>query len=426
MFDNYPSAIDNTPMHVVIFEGYHWINLAPFSLSRPSFMLYSGAGTLLDKQLRFLRPTRITLWVRPEMVDYCNRFVVPKMVVATSVNTPLDSEPAQLISARTLHFAKFEFPNEPAAVVDEGDIIRCALVKSPGLTHVDAMTRSDKWLKLLELPHVMPQSRLVNYPWDLLSWNEESLVEDFVSMIQESVPHEPGPWHIINAPNVALAKDVKLSPGVVLDGSSGPIMIGEGASIGANSVIQGPAFIGDYTQVQPLTYIRPGVTVGPHCRIGGEISNSIFQGYANKSHYGFLGDSYVGEWVNLGAGTSTSNLKNTYDEVKMRIAGKSFDTGRKFVGAMIGDHTKTAIGTRLTTGSYLGFCCQLAGSAIAPKYVPSFSWINDKGVEPYRTDKAIQVMQAVYARRHKDFTPDDAAMVGIASAMAKIAEATGT
>jgi len=412
-------------MHVVIFEGYNWINLAPFSLSRPSFMLYSGAGTLLDKQLRFIRPTRITFWVRPEMVDYCNRFVLPRMDVAASVNTPLDNEMALLISARTLHFAKFEIPDEQTVVVDEGNIIRSAVVKSPGLTHLDAMNRTDKWLKFLDLPNVMPQSRLVNYPWDLLSWNEESLVEDSVSALHESLPHEAGPWHIVNAPNVSLAKDVKLNAGVVLDASQGPIMIGEGASVGANSVIYGPAFIGDHAQLMPLTFIRPGTTIGPHCRIGGEISNSIFQGYSNKSHYGFVGDSYVGEWVNLGAGTSTSNLKNTYDEVKMQIAGKSFATGRKFVGAMIGDHTKTAIGTRLTTGSYVGFCCQLAGSHIAPKYVPSFTWISDKGVEPYRLEKGLQVMQAVYARRNKPFTPEDARIAEIAAVMAKVAEEAG-
>ena len=409
-------------MHVVIFEGSHWTRLAPLSLSRPVFMLLSGGGTLLDKQLRFLKPTRLTLWVRPEMVVYCQQHVIPEINVPVAINLPLDDEPALLISGRTLHFQNYEYPEEPAIVIDEGDIVRSAFVRSPGLTPLDAMQRSGKWLDILKLPHVMPQGRLVDYPWDLLNWNEESLVEDSVSAPHTCAVHQPGPWHLIDEQNVLLEEGVKLQPGVVLDGSSGPVMIGPHAIIGAHSVIQGPAFIGNHTQVQPHTFIRPGTTIGPHCRVGGEISNSIIQGYSNKSHYGFLGDSYLGEWVNLGAGTSTSNLKNTYDEVEMLIAGRKFKSGRKFVGAMIGDHAKTAIGTRLMTGSYIGYSTQVARSTITPQFVPSFTWMSDKGTIPYRMDKAIQVMKAVYARRNKPWTPNDAAMVDVALAMAAMVE----
>ncbi len=409
-------------MHVVIFEGFYWTRLAPLSLSRPVFMLMSGTGTLLDKQLRFLKPSKVTFWVRPEMVNYCQRFVIPHMKVPASINTPLDDEPALLISGRTLYFSNYEYPGSPAAVIDEGNIVRSAFVHMPGLTQQDAIHRSDRWLEILKLPHVMPQGRLVDYTWDVLNWNEESLLEDSVSAVDKRVPHPAGPWHKINDENVVLSEDVKIMPGAVLDGSSGPIMIGKGACIGVSSVIQGPAYIGDHTVLQPFTHIRSGTTIGARCRVGGEISNSIIHGYSNKSHYGFLGDSYVGEWVNLGAGTSTSNLKNTYDEVQVRIAGKSYRTGRTFVGSVIGDHTKTAIGTRLMTGSYIGYCTQIARSMITPQFVPSFSWNSDKGTIPYRMDKAIHVMQAVYSRRNVPWTDEDTAMVDTAVAMAAIAE----
>jgi UDP-N-acetylglucosamine diphosphorylase/glucosamine-1-phosphate N-acetyltransferase len=231
-----------------------------------------------------------------------------------------------------------------------------------------------------------------------------------------------GPYHLVNGENVYLGEAVKLQPGVVLDASNGPITIGSRANIGANTVIQGPAYIGEYTQLMPLSYIRPGTSIGPNCKIGGEVSNSIIEANVNKIHYGFLGDSYVGEWANLGAGTTTSNLKNTYDEVTMTIAGKTYKTGRKFVGAIIGDHSKTGIGTRLTSGSYIGYCCSLAGSQIPPRWVPSFSFVTDKGTEPFRMDKALQIMQAVYGRRNRQWTADDAAQVEVASRMAKQAE----
>lgn len=408
-------------MHVVIFEGLHWTRLAPLSLSRPVFMLMSGAGTLLDKQLRFLKPTRLTLWVRPEMVGYCKRFVVPMVKVPCAINTPLDDEPALVTSGRTLHFSNFEYPNEPAVVVDDQNIVRSAFVRMPGLSPDDVTTRSPRWLEVLNLPQMMPQSRLVDYPWDLLSWNEESLLEDSVSMPISCAIHPKGPWHIIDGQNVMLADGVKLQPGVVLDGSSGPIIIGRNASLGANCVIQGPAYIGDYTQVQPLTFIRPGCSIGPHCRVGGEISNCIIQANSNKSHYGFLGDSYIGEWVNLGAGTSTSNLKNTYDAVQINIAGKNYNTGRKFVGSLIGDHTKTAIGTRLMTGSYIGCATQIARSTITPQFVPSFTWMSDKGTTPYRMEKVEQVARAVYARRNRPWECDDTAFLSeIQSLAAKV------
>lgn len=408
-------------MHVVIFEGSHWTSLAPLSLSRPVFMLRSGTGTLLESQLRHLRPTRLSLWVRPEMAPFTQRQVLPKLKVPTTINQPLDDAPAMLISARTLHFSHFEFPDSPAVVVDEGNIIRSAWVRSPGLGPADVMRRSDKWLALLDSPHVKPQSRLVERPWDLLSWNEEALVEDSLQN-EFHATKATGPYHIVNPENVFLGEGVNLQPGVVLDASRGPITIGQRATVGANTVIQGPAAVGAYTAIMPLTYIRPGTSIGENCRIGGEVSNAIIESNVNKIHYGFVGDSYIGEWVNLGAGTTTSNLKNTYDEVSMTIAGKTYKTGRKFVGAIIGDHSKTAIGTRLMSGTYLGYCCSLAGSQIPPRWVPSFSFVTDKGTEPFRLEKALQIMQAVYARRHHDWTAEDAEQVEVARRQAAMAE----
>src|SRR3954462_4173874 len=144
-------------------------------------------------------------------------------------------------------------------------------------------------------------------------------------------------------------------------------MLAAGCAIGANSVLKGPCYVGPHSQVKPLTVVHAGTSIGPMCKVAGEINNSIITAYTNKSHEGYLGDSYLGEWVNLGAGTTTSNLKNTYGPVRLRM-GKTteVETGRRHLGSLIGDHAKTAIGTRLMTGSYVGYCTMLASSTLPP------------------------------------------------------------
>jgi UDP-N-acetylglucosamine diphosphorylase/glucosamine-1-phosphate N-acetyltransferase len=277
-------------------------------------------------------------------------------------------------------------------------------VKRPGLSPEDVWNRTDKWLSLIELPRTMPQARFIDYPWDLINWNEEALIVDSMMWRDNASVAPDGPYHLINGEDVLLRDGAKLMPGCVLDAAKGPIMIGKQATIGANAVVQGPCFIGDYSSITPTALIRPGTSIGPVCKVGGEVANSIIFGGSNKAHEGFLGDSYVGKWVNLGAGTTTSNLKNTYGEIDMQIGEKRIPTGRRFLGAIIGDHTKTAIGTRLTTGSYIGFNCMIATAGLVPKFVPSFTFLTDNGAERFEVDKAIEVAKQMFARRSRRWT----------------------
>jgi hypothetical protein len=175
--------------------------------------------------------------------------------------------------------------------------------------------------------------------------------------------------------------------------------------------------------VLPLTLIRPGTTVGTMCRVGGEISNAILFGYTNKAHDGYLGDSYIGKWVNLGAGTTTSNLKNTYGEISVMTPKGPQRTGRTHIGSLLGDHVKTAIGTRLMAGTYVGFASMLAGSGIAEKFVPSLTFWTDKGYEPYRLEKAIEVMKTVFGRRDRTWDTVDETVVRYAAGIAPEIEA---
>src|SRR5215207_2837165 len=227
-------------MHVVIFEGSQWPTFAPLCLNRPVFMLSTGMSTLLDKQIRYTGATRLTFWVRPELADFCRTRVVPHLKIPTKINEPLDDEPALLVSGRTLHFRKFEPPAGECVVVDE-DKIREAYCKRPGLSMDDALNRSQRWLDLLELPRMEAQSRMAESLSDLISWNEESLVEDALQLLKGvKRPIVAGPFYTSNDEDICLGNEVKISPGCVLDASQGPVVLAEGVTVGANTVIQGP------------------------------------------------------------------------------------------------------------------------------------------------------------------------------------------
>ncbi|HEY8750672.1 MAG TPA: putative sugar nucleotidyl transferase [Tepidisphaeraceae bacterium] len=395
-------------MHVVIFEGCRWVTFAPLSLSRPVFALSTGASSLLEKQIRHLRPTRLTLWVRPEMEAFCRERILPHLAIPTEINRPLDDDPALLFSGRTVHFGEFEWLSEEAVALDEGEIVRFAHVRRPGLSHEDVINRTPRWLELLNLPHTTPRARMVDSLWDLIHWNEESIVEDYADLYaQASAARPAGPYHMIQEDDVWLGPDVKLGPGCVLDASKGPIIISRGASIGPNAVIIGPCCIGAHAKIRPLTQIREGTSIGTMCTVGGEVSHSIMLGYSNKAHEGFLGHSYLGKWVNLGSGTTTSNLKNTYGEIRARIGKREFPSGRQFLGSVIGDHSKTAILSRLSAGAYLGFYSMLDGIGTSTRYIPSFTFQTGDGPEPYQMDKAIEVTKRVFVRRDREFNDTD-------------------
>ena len=173
------------------------------------------------------------------------------------------------------------------------------------------------------------------------------------------------------------------------------VLIEEGVEFESNAVLgarQGPIYIGKNTIVRPQSYLRGPLSIGPECRIGGEVAHSIFHGYANKAHYGFIGHSYIGEWVNLGAGTTNSNLKNNYGPVKMN----NIDTGEQFLGCLIGDFAKLGIGTLIPTGSVIGVGANVFGGGVTPKIIPNFSWGVD---QRYDLDKFIAAAEKTMLRR---------------------------
>jgi len=213
----------------------------------------------------------------------------------------------------------------------------------------------------------------------------------------------------VNDPHTVMynASAIFLEPGAntracILNAESGPIYIGKNAHIQEGSIIRGPFAIGQESVVALGAKMRGDITVGPHCKVGGEISNSVIFGYSNKGHEGYLGNSVLGEWCNLGADTNTSNLKNDYSTVKQWSyeAGDYKDTGRQFVGLVMGDHSKAGINTMFNTGTVVGVSANIFGGDFPPKHVPSFTWGGATGLDIYRLDKALAVAERVLERRN--------------------------
>ena len=213
--------------------------------------------------------------------------------------------------------------------------------------------------------------------------------------------------NFVNSDKVIIGKNTEIAPGVVLDASEGEIIIGENVKIMANAVIIGPCFIGENSTVKVGAKIYGNTAIGEWCKVGGEIENSIIHAYSNKQHEGFLGHSYISEWVNLGADTNTSDLKNTYGDITVRIENEQFNTGRMFLGLMCGDHTKSAINTSFTTGTIAGICGIIVADGFLPNYIPSFAWRGTKGCNLYKVEKAIETARIVMQRRGKELLQEE-------------------
>ena len=259
-----------------------------------------------------------------------------------------------------------------------------------------------------ELPSEQVDDLLVAHPWDLISFNPEQIVADYESNYTPGRHSDPLPGAKMMGPkeNLFIGEDVEIQPFSWIDCREGPVIIEDGATVHAHTSIEGPTYIGPESQLFEAK-IREGCTVGPVCRVGGEVEESIMHGYSNKYHTGFLGHAYVCEWVNLGALTTNSDLKNDYSTVKVRLPGqRPMDSGSMKVGSFIGDHTKTSIGTLLNTGSVVGIMCNLvAGSSVLPKRIPSFSWyLQDRVSKGLGLKYALKTARAAMGRRDQELT----------------------
>jgi UDP-N-acetylglucosamine diphosphorylase/glucosamine-1-phosphate N-acetyltransferase len=385
-------------MHLCLFED-RAEHLEPLALTRPVFDLLCGITSLADKQRRTFVPSALGMLVRAPLAPLCAQ---QRPGVAINDAAWLRAEPAVLINGRWLPPAEpFTLAPAPSLGVLEGQVAYAILTPTElarlALDHVG--TQLESWQA--EISCVPAGGTMVEHPWDLVEHNAAQLARDFAELGLARQPSGAAPVALVGpADRLWLDPTARVEPLVVADTTGGPIVIDRGAMVHAFTRLEGPCYIGPHTQVHGAK-VRAGTTLGPQCRIGGEVEATIIHGHSNKYHDGFLGHSYVGEWVNLGAGTNNSDLRNDYGEVSVVIGGVAIRTGLAKVGCFIGDHTKTGLGTLLNTGSTIGaFCNLLPAGRYAPKYMPSFtSWYNGALGEAFTPEQLFATAGMAMQRR---------------------------
>jgi len=250
--------------------------------------------------------------------------------------------------------------------------------------------------------------RLLDWPWSLVEANARQVALD-VEANHEASPPPQGVVRLGEHP-LSLGEGALVEPGVVLDLRDGPIRLDDGARVQGPARLSGPLFVGRGTLVFGGSVAAS--SIGPVCKVRGEVDTSVLTGYCNKAHDGYLGHALLGRWVNLGALTTNSDLKNNYSPVRVSLGSGEVDTGLLKVGCFVGDHVKTGIGTLLNTGSVLGAGSNLFGGAMSPRYVPPFSWGTGSQLVEFRLERFLEVAEAAMARRGVELTAGLREMLG--------------
>jgi UDP-N-acetylglucosamine diphosphorylase/glucosamine-1-phosphate N-acetyltransferase len=396
-------------MRICVFEDQGVSALEPLSWTRPAFDLRCGALTLLERQRLHFPTGDWGLWVRPHLEVFC-RHAHPDL----PVNDPrwLADGRGVLINARWLapDTPEENLPETPAVGLVGDEIAYMVL---PGIETVTPGAKRleqdmNRWRK--DLPARIAGGRMIGYPWDLVEANADALEMDYQRWARERAWTNGPPGVRLVGPPERLRLDpaARVEPLALIDTSEGPVLIDRDAEVHAFSRVQGPCYVGPGTRI--LGARVHGGSFGPQCRIGGEVEASIVHGHSNKAHDGFLGHSYLGEWVNLGAGTQTSDLRNDYGEVRIWVNARVRGTGLMKVGAFLGDHTKSSIGALLNTGTVVGpFAQLLASGSLLPRVLPAFSAYSHGQIEE-RTDVRPMFTTAatMMARRGREWTEDHA------------------
>ena len=376
-------------MNIQIFEDEKYVNFFPLTLSRPVFELRTGTSSIREKICRYFSEENVFLSTRTYIED-----VFKDGMESVSFDVP--SGPTLFINGRVI-------PDESLrkAISVEGKERLFFSKKTLIAARINDITEFQKRNEEGRLDDYESEeitARTVEYPWDLPSSNSEEIEREF--MLFGNAIYTQTKIVMLGKKNVFIGKNTIIMAGTVIDAEDGPVIIDDGTKIMSNSFLKGPLYIGKNCLIKASTRIYGPTSVGDLCKIGGEVSECIFHGCSNKQHDGFMGHSYIGQWVNIGAGTNNSNLKNNYKEVTVYINNKPVKTGLTFVGTFIGDHTKTAINTAINTGTVIGFSCNIFGEGFPSKYVPSFSWGGRRRLSVYKLEDAIETAKIVMKRRN--------------------------
>ena len=386
-------------MKLVIFEDETYEQFYPLTYLRAIFELRCGASSLGEKIRRAVPDADVAYFARELLAP------VLRERLDGPVNDPasLAGDDILLVNARWLLLDPGELSAEgPEELVVANATMVAARVRQSSADKAQAATPAQLLGALKNTLYIREiKTRVVSYFWELIHHNPDAIVADFEvagkAGIVGTFSDHAAVWG--SKDQVYVAPTAEVQPFVCIDTTGGPVTIDEGAVINPQTRIEGPAYIGPKTRVVGGK-IREGCSFGPDCRVGGEVEESIIHGYSNKYHDGFLGHAYVCEWVNLGALTTNSDLKNDYSSVDVHLKGELVDTGDTKVGSFIGDHTKTSIGTILNTGTVVGPMSNvMASGGVTPKFIPAFTMFLDNKMYNIPFKKTVATARTAMGRR---------------------------
>ncbi len=371
-------------MNYILFDDKSWDNLLPLTFTRPVCEVRSGILTIKEKWEKHLNVKMSYFTQEYLQVKYKLNIEEENILISGSVipNTGLLKDLENL--------------NLNEALVKNNKIIAVKLdqqsVSNFDYTDINKYNKKDYTKDIIE----------ITWPWDIFRLNGENIKSDFNLLTKDRKSAK-----LSTTNNVLGKEDIFIEEGAkiefaILNADTGPIYIGKDTEIMENSVIRGPFALCDHSVLKISAKIYGPTTIGPYSKVGGEINNSVIFGYSNKAHDGFLGNSVIGEWCNLGADTNNSNLKNNYAEVRVWNYEKErfIQTGLQFCGLIMGDHSKCAINTMFNTGKVVGVNANIFGEGFPRNFVPSFSWGGAHGFTVYGINKAFEVAEKVMERRN--------------------------
>lgn len=370
-------------MNYILFDGDVRNALLPFTYTKPVADLRIGILTIREKWEKYLGLTITTI-----TEDYLEeKYPMVEMPENIMINASFCPNDGLVEMVKNL--------SEKEAIFKGEDVIAFYTTDTQEEVNFEDYKQVEFTEDVLQIKNT----------WDIFSLNDKAIEQDF-NLITKNRKSQPIPAGVntVNQENIFLEEGAKLTF-CTLNASTGPIYIGKDAEIMEGCIVRGALAMCDNSVLKLGAKIYGATTIGPHSKVGGEVNNSVLMGYSNKGHDGFLGNSVLGEWCNLGADTNNSNLKNNYAEVRLwdYNTGRFAKTGLQFCGLMMGDHSKCGINTMFNTGTVVGVSANIFGSGFPRNFIPSFSWGGASGFTEYKTNKVFEVANEVMKRRKISF-----------------------
>lgn len=368
-------------MNITLHDNNLHLRFAPLTLTRPVGDLRVGVLTNAERWAKWIPEATISF----QTEEYLSQ-KFPRSAAKNAIEVNAAVIPTEEIAAAVVHLGE-----DQLLVSGETWIARTG--KATG-----------------KLKFTGQEPLILQHRWDLYGLNDQVLVADFYLLTAGRESRElSGTNTVIGDPSLIFLEDGASVEASVINTTAGPVYIGKDAEVMEGCLVRGPLALGDHSVLKMGTKIYGATTIGPFCKVGGEISNSVFQAYSNKGHDGFLGNALVGEWCNFGADSNTSNLKNNYSTVRSysyEAAGET-ETGQQFMGVCMGDHSKCGINTMFNTATVVGVSCNIYGGGFPKKYIPSFSWGGVEETVPFKLEKAIEAANQMMGRRGMQLSKGD-------------------